>query len=129
MKNKRVTLTATLITLMGLSLLVAAQSKLALNKEIGDGVVKPALKLPLPKAETLPSASATLRCETKNKEFNQTIYVTNTTGAMLPAGKLIKYSIFNKQSSFKLSAALPANATLAQESIAYTGGNTCKAWY
>ena len=128
MKNKLFTLTVTLIALMGLTMAVAAQSKLAKYKEV-EAVERATVKKPMLPPDKPAPASAVLKCEANNKEFNEKIFVTNTTGATLPAGHTIKYSIVNKQGSFKLTAALPANATLTQSSFPYAGYQPCKAWY
>lgn len=122
MQNKMFTLTATLIALLGLSLLVMAQDK---NKTAPPTAIKNAEIV-----KKAPSPVATfLKCETEKKEFGQHIYVTNTTGQALPSGKTIQYSVKSTKGNFKLASSLAANATLKQSAGNYEGGASCKAWF
>lgn len=114
MKSKLFTLTATLIALMGLSVLVAAQGK---AKIVGP------LKVNTPRMLT------NLKCDPYNKEMNQKIILTNNTANVVKKGTVIKYSISNLTGNFTLASDLAVNGQITPQTVSYQGQPSCKAWF
>lgn len=120
MKNTLFTLTATLIALMGLSLLVSAQARKQNNAPI------------ISKAPTIakaPNALTYLKCAPYNKEMNEKIFLTNNTANVIKKGTVVKYSISGLNANLTLASDLAVNATITPASVPYQGQPNCKAWF
>lgn len=116
MKSKLFTLTATLIALMSLSVLAAAQGK---------AKVTGPLSVNAPRV----SAVTNLKCDPYNKEMNEKIILTNNTSKVVKKGTLVMYTIGVRSSKFTLASDLAVNGQITPKSFAYEGQPSCKAWY